>query len=77
MTKVVSALSKAVGQLLDPAVLRVLVKTVVVTLLVFVALGVGLYAALVWLFAWMGWSDGGFAEATAAVVIAIVSGWQG
>lgn len=75
MTQVVSALSKAIGQLLDPAVLRVLAKTVMVTLLVFVALGVGLYAALVWLFAWMGWSDGGFAEATAAVLIAILSGW--
>lgn len=75
MTQVVSALGKAIGQLLDPAVLRVLGKTVVVTLLVFVALGVGLYAALVWLFAWMGWSDGGLAEATAAALIALLSGW--
>lgn len=75
MSLVFAALTKALGQLLDPAVLRVLVKTVAVTLLVFVGLGFGLYAALLGLFAWLDWSDGGFAEATAAALIAILSAW--
>ncbi len=75
MRHVFSALAKALGQLLDPAVLRVLGKTVLLTLLVFAGLGVALYFALVWLFASIGWSDGGLAEATAAALIALVAGW--
>ena len=75
MTVVIAALAKAIGQLLDPAVLRVLIKTVAITALAFVALGVGLYFALVLLFDWLGWSGGGFAEATAAALIALVAGW--
>lgn len=75
MLQVPSALAKAVGQLLDPAVLRVLAKTVAATVLVFAALGVALYFALVWLFGLAGWSDGGLAEATAAALIAILAAW--
>jgi uncharacterized protein involved in cysteine biosynthesis len=75
MRHVVSAFAKALGQLCDPAVLRVLIKTVFLTLLVFAGLGVALYFALVWLFASLGWSDGGLAEATAAALIALVAGW--
>lgn len=75
MQHVFPALAKAFGQLLDPAVLRVLAKTIAVTLLVFAALGVGLYFLLIWSFAGLGWSGGGFAEATAAALIAILAGW--
>lgn len=75
MTRVLRALAKAVGQLLDGAVLRVLVKTVLVTILVFAALGVALYFALVAGLAMFGLSGGGFAEATAAALIAILASW--
>jgi len=52
MSNVLAALAKAFGQLLDPAVLRVLLKTIIVTLLVFGALGwaiwFGVEAAVQW-----------------------------
>jgi len=76
MPRVLSALARAIGQLADPAVVRVLAKTVAVTVLVFAAFGAALYLALGWLFEWLGWSGGGgFAEATAAALIALVAGW--
>lgn len=75
MTQAPAALVQALRQVLDPAVLRVLVKTVLVTVPVFAALGFGVYFALVWLFGWLGWSGGGLAEATAAVLVAILAGW--
>lgn len=43
MTTVISALAKAFGQLLDPAVVRVLVKSVLVTIILFGALGWALW----------------------------------
>jgi uncharacterized protein involved in cysteine biosynthesis len=75
MGDVVISLTRAVGQLADPVVARVLAKTLAVTALAFVALGAGLYVALVELFAWAGWQTGGLAEAAAATLIAIVSAW--
>ncbi len=75
MRAVISALLMAVAQLGDPAVIRVLAKTVAATLLVFAALGVGLYCAFIWLGEGYGWSTGGLAEAAAAAVIAIAAGW--
>lgn len=75
MSNVLSALGKALGQMIDPAVLRVLVKTIAVTLLVFAALGIGLYFALVWAFEQLGWSQGGLAEAAAAALLAILATW--
>jgi uncharacterized protein involved in cysteine biosynthesis len=76
MISVPSALARAAGQLADPAVLRVLAKTFLVTLLVFAGLGVGLYFALVQAFAWAGWaSSGGLAEAAAATLIALAAAW--
>ncbi|MEL6238978.1 MAG: EI24 domain-containing protein [Pseudomonadota bacterium] len=75
MTAVIASLVKAVRQLLDPAVLRVLVKSVMVTALVFIALAMGVWAGLVWLFEWLGWSGGGLAEAAAAALIAALAAW--
>ncbi len=69
------ALANAMRQLGDPKVLRVLVKSVAVTLLVFATLGAGLYAGLLYGFAAMGWSDGGMASAAAAVLIAGLAAW--
>ena len=75
MSAVFKALAKAFGQLADAAVLRVLAKSVGVTLLVFAALGVGLYFALVYGFDAAGMSGGGFASAAAAVLIAGLAAW--
>ena len=75
MSAVIAALAKAIGQLSDRAVLAVLAKSLVVTLLVFALFGVALYAGLVWAFAEAGLSDGGFASAATAVVLAAIAGW--
>lgn len=70
------ALSLSVGQLGDPAFLKVLAKSLLLTLVLFALFGFALYWGLVWFFAWLGWGEGsGFAAATAAVLIALASGW--
>ncbi len=70
------ALFLSIGQLGDPAFLRVLAKSLGLTLLVFAVLGFALYWLLVWLFAWLGWSEGsGLAAAASAVLVAAISGW--
>ncbi|MEM7689464.1 MAG: EI24 domain-containing protein [Pseudomonadota bacterium] len=75
MPQVISALAKAIGQLLDPAVLRVVVKTVVVTVLAFIAFAWALYAAFIWVGTEMSWSAGGWGEAAAAVIVTILAAW--
>ncbi len=50
MSAVPAAIVKAIGQLGDRAVMRVAVKSIAITLLIFTALGVGLYAGLAQLF---------------------------
>jgi len=75
MSAVIAALTKAFGQLTDGAVLKVLAKSVALTVLVFIALGIGLYFGLLWAFARAGLSDGGLASATAAVLLAGFAFW--
>ena len=75
MLAVIAALAKALGQLFDPAVLWVLVKTVTVTVLIFAGLGVGLYYALIWIGTVFSVSSGGLAEAAAATLIALLVSW--
>jgi uncharacterized protein involved in cysteine biosynthesis len=70
MGVVFASLIKAFGQLADGAILRVLVKSLGVTVLVFAVFGAGLYAALVWGFAQMDMEGGGLAGAAAAALIA-------
>lgn len=72
---VFASLTRALGQLSDPAILRVAAKSIAITVLIFIAAGVGLYFGLEWLFAWLEWEAGGFAQATAAVLIAIIAFW--
>lgn len=75
MGAVIKALASAIGQLTDPAVLRVLVKSVLVTILGFVLLGLALYSALHWSLAQIGWSSGGLAEAAAAAIVTGIAFW--
>lgn len=72
---IVSALLRALPQIFRPAALSVLGKSLALTLLLFVVLGVGVWFGLDALFAWMGWASGGFAEAAGAAVIAVLAGW--
>jgi uncharacterized protein involved in cysteine biosynthesis len=75
MNAVLDALAKAFGQLTDRAVLMVLAKSVLVTILVLAVLGVAAFAGLTMLFAWAGWDEGGYASAAAAVVLVGIAGW--
>ncbi|RZM27164.1 MAG: hypothetical protein EOP67_40665, partial [Sphingomonas sp.] len=69
------ALALSLGQLTDPPVLRVFVKSMVVTLLVFALLGAGTWwgtqAALA---AWLDWHSGGLAAAF-ALFVTILALW--
>lgn len=75
MGPVLSSLAKAFEQLRDPAILRVAAKSIGITVLIFIAGGVGVYFGLEWLFAWLEWEAGGFARAAAAVIIAALAFW--
>lgn len=75
MVSLPASLARAFAQLGDPAILRVLGKSLLVTLALFGLLGVGLYFALVELFARTGVANAGLAGAATASVVAIVGGW--
>lgn len=75
MTDVLTSLAKAFSQLTDPAILRVLAKSLVITILIFVALGFVAYLALVEAFDYFGLRESGLAGATAATLIALISFW--
>lgn len=70
------ALLFSIGQLGDPVFLKVLAKSLALTLVLFAIAGVGLYWLLYGFFGWLGWREtGGFAAAVAAVLIAAATGW--
>lgn len=69
------ALALSFGQLGDPAVLKVLAKTLAVTLLVFAALGYGLVVLADWLLTAQGWEDYVLVGTIAATLGAILLGW--
>ena len=74
MGSVFAALAKAFGQLADPAILKVAIKSIALTVLIFVALGFGLYFALDWLLARFDWQVDGLAAAAAAIM-AVLGFW--
>ena len=70
------ALALAVRQLGDPPILRVFLKSLALTLLVFAGLGLGLWAGARWLVRWVGWDETTATLAgLAAVLGAIALGW--
>ncbi len=70
------AFALTVDQLLDPAILRVFVKSLAVTLLIFALLGVGLVYAVRAYVASQGLGEtGGFVAATAAALGALLGAW--
>lgn len=72
----IRALALSVSQLGDPRILRVLVKTLALTLFIFIVLGAGLWFAFPAMLAWFGWGETaqGFAAA-ASVVLGLLSAW--
>ncbi len=70
------AFLSSLGQLGDPPILKVLGKTLFVTLAIFALLGVALWWGASSLAASWGWGvDGGFAAAAGAALIAVISAW--
>tara|TARA_R110000824_G_scaffold209_3_gene941 strand:+ start:7269 stop:7949 length:681 start_codon:yes stop_codon:yes gene_type:complete len=68
------AFSRSIAQLNDRTILAILLKVILLTLLLFLLFGVAAYFGLIWLFAMLGWTEGGFAAAAAAAIIAILTG---
>lgn len=70
----------ALGQLAEPRIMRLLAKTVAVTLLLFAIMGVAGWYALNWALAWAGLHDGLFSGAgglrgLASLVAVLLAGW--
>ena len=69
------ALALSFGQLGDPAILKVLGKSLVITLAIFLALGWGLSFAFDAALAWAGLGDEGGAGTLLAVLVTIIGAW--
>ena len=72
---VLTAALRAVPSIFQAAALRLLGKTLLLTLLLFTALAGGLWAAVHGLRLWLGWGGGGAAEATATALTLVAAGW--
>ena len=75
MGAVAKSLALAFGQLGDRAVLRVLLKTVAITLLVFALLGVGLFQAIVAAGTYVGMNMGAEATYLVSLVLTLLLAW--
>ncbi len=75
MLSLPAALGRAAGQLTDPAVLRVLAKSIVLTLAVFIAVGVAAGFGVDALFDRWELAGGGSAGALAGLLLTVVGGW--
>ena len=75
MVSLPSSLARAVRQLADPAILRVLAKSIVATLGVFVAFGVLLYVVLGALITEAGWAPVNGAMVLLTLAATVLLGW--
>lgn len=80
MPSVAASLLLALGQLGDPRVLKVLIKSLAVTLVLFLAIAWGGWHALDWSLAWAGLDEGLFADAgwlreAAALLLTLLGLW--
>lgn len=69
------ALALSFGQLSDPAFLRVLAKSLGLTILVFLGLGIALYFALARAIGRFGFTEAGALAAIGAVALTVLGGW--
>ncbi|AOF95790.1 EI24 domain-containing protein [Sphingobium sp. RAC03] len=72
---ILTAALRAFPSLFHGAALRLLFKTLALTLLIFVALGGGIWAGFHALRLHYGWGGGGLAEATATALAVVALGW--
>lgn len=72
---VIIAALRALPTIFHRAALRLLVKTLLLTLMAFVMIGLGLWTGVYAVRAYFGWGGGGFAEAAAAVLGIAALGW--
>lgn len=70
----IQAFTRSLAQLTDRTILAILAKVILLTVLLFVLFGIATYFGLVWLFAWLGWTNGGFAAAATATILTIMTG---
>jgi CysZ protein len=69
------SVSLALSSLSDARIMAVLVKVMALTLAAFIVAGIGLWFAIDWGFAQVGWRDDGGASALAAAVLMGLAGW--
>lgn len=70
------AFTLTIGQLGDPAILKVLAKSLALTLAIFALLGIALVKFAQWLAVQYGWGeDGGFAAAILAALATLAGAW--
>jgi uncharacterized protein involved in cysteine biosynthesis len=70
----IQTFTRSLAQFTDRTILAILLKVILLTILLFILFGIAAYFGLLWLFAWLGWTDGGFAAAATAAIIAILTG---
>lgn len=75
MMSLPSSFGLAMSQLGDPRILRVLAKSILITLTVFILLGIGGYHALTALLAGWGVNGSSSIGALAALLLTIIGGW--
>jgi hypothetical protein len=68
----IQALMLSFQSLSDRRIAAVMAKVVLLTIISFLALGVGLWFALQWLFAWLHVEDGGFWSGLLSVAIIVL-----
>ena len=72
---IIAALLRAFPQIFMPAARGLLARTLLLTLLIFALLGVALWWGIGAFVGWMGWRTGGFAEAAATAILAVLAFW--
>lgn len=72
---ILTALWRALPQVFHPAARAVLLKSLGLTLLLFVGLGVATWWGLQSFFVWIGWGEEGMARAVAAAVLSLAAAW--
>lgn len=80
MSAVLQALAHAFGQLGDPAILKIVVRSVLVTLLILAAMSAAVYGGLIWLLSAMGLTGGAdsavsWLDEVLAVLITVLAWW--
>ena len=75
MSAVIASLLKAIGQLGDPAILRVLAKSLLITLIIFFAFGLLLFQMIGSAAAYVGMSVGAEATYFVTLLLTILAGW--